>query len=48
MADAYTATIYATADTTRVAINAVATGKLTAVVPFMEAGKQKFMVVVAA
>jgi hypothetical protein len=48
MAGAYTATIYASAETARVACEAPAAGKLAFVVPFMEAGKQKFIVVVAA
>ena len=48
MADAYTATIYATAAAAKAACNAATATKLVTVVPFMEGGQQKFMVVVAA
>ena len=45
---AYTATVYATAATAVAACNAAADTKLAFVVPFMEKGKQKFIVVIAA
>lgn len=48
MADAYVTTIYATAATAQAAVNAATAEKLVQVVPFMEAGKQKFMVIVSA
>jgi hypothetical protein len=48
MADAYVATIYATAATAQTAINGATADKLVTVAPFVEAGKQKFMVVVKA
>jgi hypothetical protein len=48
MADAYVTTIYATAALALAAINAAATDKVVTVAPFMEGGKQKFMVVLKA
>jgi hypothetical protein len=46
MADAYVTTIYATAATCAAAVNAATADKLVQVVPFMETGVQKFMVIV--
>jgi hypothetical protein len=48
MAGAYTATIYDTAAAVVTACEAATATKLAFVVPFMEAGRQKFIVVVAA
>jgi hypothetical protein len=48
MPDAYVSTIYATAATAQAAANAAVTDKLVQVVPFMESGKQKFIVIVKA
>lgn len=48
MADAYTTTICGSAAEAQTVIGATASGKLETVVAFMEAGKQKFMVVRAA
>jgi hypothetical protein len=44
----YTATVYKTSADAVTAINAAAAGKVSQVVAFMEDGKQKFMVVIAA
>lgn len=48
MAAAYTVTLYNTAATAAAGIAAAASGKVTAVVPYKEDGKQRFMVVIAA
>ncbi len=48
MADAYTATVYQTASDAQTAINAATADKLISVSTFLEGGKTKFLVVVAA